>query len=121
MANVMKKYCNTAVAFLCLICFCSCKPSPRMEEGQRQKDTASRENMLSPQIIEKIQKIYREETGYTIKVIKVHEVTTFPGGEHFIKIIIEREGRRFLTAVEIENIDGVQVIKILYFMEKEIK
>ncbi len=121
MANVMKKYCNTAVAFLCLICFCSCKPSARMGAGQQRKDAASSENTLSPQIIEKIQKTYREETGYTIKVIKVHEVTTFPGGEHFIKIIIEREGRRFLTAVEIENIDGIQVIKILYFMEKEIK
>ena len=92
-----------------------------MGAGQPRKDAASSENTLSPQIIEKIQKIYREETGYAIKVVKAHEVTTFSGGERFIKIIIEREGRRFLTAVEIENIDGVQVIKILYFMEKEIK
>lgn len=92
-----------------------------MGGGQRQKDTASSENTLSPQIIEKIQNTYREETGYTIKVIKVHKVTTFSGEKRFIEIIIEREGKRFLTAVEIENIDGIQVITILYFWEKEIK
>jgi len=92
-----------------------------MRGAKQQKVAAENKNTLSPQIIEKIQKIYREETGYAIKVIKVHEVTTLAGGERFIKIIIEREGRRFLTAVEIENIDGVQVIKILDVMEKEIK
>ena len=92
-----------------------------MGGGQRRKDAASSENTLSPQIIEKIQNTYREETGYTIKVIKVHKVTTFAGEERFIEIIIEREGRRFLTAVEIENIDGIKVITILYFWEKEIK
>lgn len=117
----MRKYCLFIFIFLCIICVSGCKPSPRMG-GRRQEKTADlRENTLSPQIIEKIQNRYKEETGYTIKVVKVHEITTLPGGEYFAKIIIELEERRYLTAVEIENIDGVPVVEILFFMEKEIK
>ena len=92
-----------------------------MGGGQRQKDTASRENMLSPQIIEKIQNVYREKSGYTIKVIKVHDTTWFSEKFCHAELIIEREGKRYLTPVRIEEIDGIPVIETCHFLDKEIK
>ena len=117
----MKKYCNTAFALLCLICFCSCKPSPRMRGAKQQKVAAENKNTLSPQIIEKIQKVYREDTGYTIKVIKVHDSTWVSEKCCYAELIIEREGKRYLTHVRIEEIDGVPVIETLNCLDKEIK
>lgn len=117
----MRKYCLFIFIFLCIICVSGCKPSPRMG-GRRQEKTADlSENTLSPQIIEKIQNRYKEETGYTIKVVKVHEINNWGGSKYFVEIIIERDGKRYLTSVQIEEIDGVPVIDILYGLDKEIK
>ena len=117
----MKKYCNIAVIFLCIIFVFGCKPSPRMREAKQQKVAAENKNTLSPQIIEKIQKVYREDTGYTIKVIKVHDSTWLSEKCCHAELIIEREGKRYLTRVQIEEIDGVPVIETWNFLDKEIK
>ena len=117
----MCKHCLIIFTFLCIICVFGCKPSPHMGGARQQKTAAASENALSPQIIEKIQNVYREKIGYTIKVIKVHDTTWFSEKVCHAELIIEREGKRYLTRVRIEEIDGIPVIETLHLWDKEIK
>ena len=115
----MKRYRSLVFVFLCVICVCGCKPSPKLG-GSRRNAVVSSTNTLSPQVIEKIQKKYWEETGHTIKVIKVHEISTL-GNKILAKIIIERERKKYLTMVDVEYIDGIPVVDVLYLIDKEIE
>ena len=117
----MQKYCLFILIFLSIISVGGCKPSPRMGGERQQKTAEASENALSSQIIEKIQNVYREKSGYTIKVIKVHESLWLSEKLCHAELIIEREGKRYLTLVRIEEIDGIPVIETCHFLDKEIK
>ena len=107
--------------FCVLSAFSAVSHLPTREEPDSKKTAAASENALSPQIIEKIQNVYREKSGYTIKVIKVHDTTWFLEKFCHAELIIEREGKRYLTLVRIEEIDGIPVIETCHLGDKEIK